>query len=81
MAKIKRLFVEENELETYLKNALKSIEKSQTKLFKVQPPIEFEIAVVNTKDKSGGIRVMIADANVKYKTESLSKIKISYRYS
>jgi len=72
---------EPTELEQYLKNALKSIEKSQTSLFKVQPPIEFELVVVNTKDKGGGIRVMIADANVKYKTESLSKIKISYRYT
>lgn len=69
-----------DELAQYLKGALESIKKSQTDLFQVRPPVEFELAVVNTKDKGGKFRIIVADVNVKYETQYISKIKISYGY-
>ena len=39
--------------------------------------IEFEIAVIKTKEGKGGLRFLIADASGKYAKESISRIKFS----
>ena len=39
--------------------------------------IEFEIAVIKSKEAKGGLRFFIADASGNYSKESVSKIKFS----
>lgn len=71
---------EPTELTTYIKNVLDSIEKAQTETFVARPPIEFELSIVNTKDKSGRFNIMIADVGAKYEKEYISKIKFTFGY-
>jgi len=40
-------------------------------------PIEFEIAVIKSKEAKGGLKFLIADASGNYSKESISKIKFS----
>ncbi len=56
------------------------MEKAESKNFQVTTPREFELSVVNTKDKNGIFHIFIADVGVKYEKEYISKIKLSYRY-
>jgi hypothetical protein len=39
--------------------------------------IEFEIAIIKTKEAKGGLKFLIADASGNYSKESVSKIKFS----
>jgi hypothetical protein len=39
--------------------------------------IEFEIAVIKTKEAKGGLKFLIADASGNYSKESVSRIKFS----
>lgn len=39
--------------------------------------IEFEIAVIKTKEAKGGLRFLIADASGNYSKENVSRIKFS----
>ena len=39
--------------------------------------IEFEIAVIKTKEGKSGLRFLVADASGKYAKESISRIKFS----
>ena len=71
---------EPSELTTYIKSVLDSIEKAQTDTFVARPPIDFEISVVSTKDKGGKFHIFIADVNVKYEKEYISKIKFTFGY-
>jgi hypothetical protein len=39
--------------------------------------IEFEVAVVKTKEAKGGLKLLVADASGKYCKENISRIKFS----
>lgn len=41
----------------------------------VEGPIDFEIAVIKSKEAKGGFRFLIADASGNYSSESVSKIR------
>ncbi|MBI2592638.1 MAG: hypothetical protein HYW37_00545 [Candidatus Colwellbacteria bacterium] len=66
------------ELEEYLKSALEAINRGVegNGKFRINEPIEFNLAVTNVEGGEGGLKIYIANAKAEFKSEQISHIKI-----
>ncbi len=66
------------ELETYLRSALEAINKGVEGAgkFRINDPIEFDLAVTNIEASGGGLKIYIANAKAEFKSEQISRIRI-----
>ena len=68
--------VESSELQEYIKSSIEAIRKGvEGTGFRITKPIEFNIAVTNTTEGSGGLKIYVARAEGKLKSEEISHIK------
>lgn len=63
------------ELEEYVRSVCTNIQKGIVEGLTLDGAIEFELAVVNTKEDSGGLKLFVLDAKGHYNKEEISKIK------
>ena len=70
--------IDPKELEEYLQSSLSAIKKGIEGGgdFRIAEPIEFDLAVINTQEGSGGLKIYIAKAEGNLKSEKISHIKI-----
>ena len=68
--------IESRELSEYIKSSITDIKNGVPGTgFKISKPIEFNLAVTNTKEGGGGLKIYVANAEGKLKSEELSHIK------
>lgn len=69
--------IDSQELENYVESILSAIKKGvdREKSFRIKEPIEFDLAVVKTKEGGGGFKILVADAKGKLKSQEISHIK------
>ncbi len=68
--------IESKELENYIKSSVSAIKDGvEGTGFEVVKPIEFNLAVTNTKEGGGGLKIYVAKAEGKLKSEEISHIK------
>ena len=69
---------ENKELQEYLDSALSAVKKGVEGRgeFRIIDPIEFDLAVVNTKEGGAGIRIYVLSMGGKISSEQISRIKI-----
>ena len=70
---------EQNEIEEFVKSCIAGIEKGIGKDHYIRGDIDFELAIVKTKDVGGGFKIFVADAKGKYSSEKISKVKFQVR--
>ena len=70
--------IEPKELEEFLSSSLSAIKKGVERDgdFRIKEPIEFDLAVINTKEAGGGLKIYVAKAEGNLKSEQISHIKI-----
>ena len=69
--------IQSKELGEYMKEVRKSILAEQKEGLELTSDIEFDLAVVNTKEADGGIKLFVVNAKGRKETEHLSRIKFS----
>jgi hypothetical protein len=71
------LDINSEELKAFVSSAVKSITDGLNEQNYVAAGgcIEFELAVVKTKEKGAGIKIYVVDASAKYRNEVVSRIK------
>jgi len=68
--------VDSKELQEYIKSALTAIKGGLDGTgFKIRKPVEFNLAVTNTVEGGGGMKIFIAKAEGKLKSEEISHIQ------
>lgn len=68
--------VESKELEEYINSSITAIKNGVKGTgFEIVKPIEFNLAVINTAEGGGGLKIYIAKAEGKLKSEEISHIK------
>ena len=68
--------VESKELQEYIKSSITSIKDGvEGTGFRIVKPIEFNLAVTNTVEGGGGLKIYVAKAEGKLKSEEISHIK------
>lgn len=72
--------VDSDELTNYVKTVLDTLRKIEADGFRLEYPVDFELSIVNTKKKGGGIKIFLVDAHQKTEKEALSKIKFSFTH-
>jgi hypothetical protein len=63
------------ELEEYVRSVCTNIQKGITDGLMLDGAIEFELAVVNTKEAGGGLKLFVLDTKGNYSKKEISKIK------
>jgi len=71
--------INSQELKDYINSVLTSVQNGVTPGFHLSGPIEFNLAVTNTRSGEGGLKVYVAKAEGKLKTEEISHIKFEVR--
>ena len=71
--------IESKELEEFLSSSLSAIKKGVEGSgdFRIRDSVEFDLAVINTKEAGGGLKIYIAKAEGNFKSEEISHIKIT----
>ena len=66
------------ELEEYLRSSLRAIKRGVEidGEFKISGPISFDLAVTNVQEGNGGLKIYVANADAKLKSEEITRIKI-----
>jgi hypothetical protein len=72
--------IDGEELTTYIKSVLDTLSKVNSENFRLEYPVEFELSIINTKKKGGGIKIFVVDAHKKTEKEAISKIKFSFTH-
>ena len=68
--------VESQELKEYIRSSIDAIKTGvEGTGYRIRKPIEFSLAVTNTTEGGGGLRIYIAKAEGKLKSEEISHIK------
>ena len=68
--------IESKELQEYIKSSIIAIKNGVDGTgFKIIKPIEFNLAVTNTSESGGGLKIYVAKAEGKLKSEEISHIK------
>jgi hypothetical protein len=68
--------IESAGLENYIKSTITAIKESLVGTgFKIRKPVEFNLAVVNTAEGGGGLKIYLVEAGAKLKSEEISHIK------
>jgi len=66
----------QKELENYIKSTLSAIKDGlEGSGFKLDKNIEFDVAVINTVEGGGGLKIYVAKAEGKLKSEEINHIK------
>lgn len=63
------------ELSNYVKSTIEGIENGLKESYKLKGEIEFELAVINTKEREGGLKIKIVNVGGSLSKENVSKIK------
>ena len=63
------------ELSNYVKSTIEGIENGLKEGYKLKGEIEFELAVVNTKEGEGGLKIKVVNLGGSLSKENVSKIK------
>jgi hypothetical protein len=73
---MKEKFIESTELKEYIKSSITAIKEGVDGTgFEINKPIEFSLAIINTSEGGGGVKILIAKAEGKLKSEEISHIK------
>ncbi len=74
----KTMDIESKELEEFLSSSLSAIKKGVEGSgdFRIAKPVEFDLAVINTKEGEGGLKIYVAKAEGRLKSEEISHINI-----
>lgn len=69
--------IESKELQDFIHATLTAIKGglAEHKDFTVDGPVAFSLAVVNTQEKGGGIKIYVTNASGKFKKEQVSKLE------
>ena len=68
--------IESNELQEYVRGTISAVTAGvQDTNLEIVEPIEFNLAVTNTAEGGGGMKIFIARAEGKLKSEEISHIK------
>ena len=68
--------IESKELKEYIKSSIVAIKEGvEGTGFEIEKPIEFNLAVVNTTEGGGGLKIYVVKAEGKLKSEEISHIK------
>lgn len=68
--------IESEELEEYINSSIMAIKNGLKGTgFEIVKPIEFDLALVNTKEGGGGLKIYVAKAEGKLKSEEINHIK------
>jgi hypothetical protein len=74
--------IESRELQEYIKSSITAIKNGvEGTGFKIIKPIEFNLAITNTVEGSGDIKIYVAKAEGKLKSEEISHIKFEVQPS
>jgi hypothetical protein len=66
----------QKELENYIKSTLSAIKSGlENSGFKLDKNVEFDVAVINTAEGGGGLKIYVAKAEGKLKSEEINHIK------
>jgi len=73
--------IKSDELKMYVNSALQSIKDGVESAgkFYVSGPIKFDLAVPSTKEGGGGLKIYVANAEGKLKSEEISKLQFEVR--
>ena len=67
--------IKSNELEEYVGNVLSAAKRAiESQDFHIDGPIEFDLAVTNVSDTAGGLKIYVASAEGKQKSEEITRI-------
>ncbi|MBU0580944.1 MAG: hypothetical protein KKA19_07180 [Candidatus Margulisbacteria bacterium] len=67
--------IDSAELGEYVKSTIEGIEKGLKEGYQLKGEIEFELAVINTKEGEGGLKIKIVNVGGSLSNENVSKIK------
>lgn len=68
--------IESKELRNYINSSIIAIKKGLRGTgFEIVKPIEFDLAIVNTTEGGGGLKIYVAKAEGKLKSEEINHIK------
>jgi hypothetical protein len=71
--------IESKELQDYIRSSITAIKEGvEGTGFKIMKPIEFNLAVTNTLEGGGGLKIYVVKAEGKLKSEEISHIKFGY---
>jgi len=72
--------IESEQLENYIKSTITAIKNGLKGTgFEIGKPIEFDLAIVNTSEGGGGLKIYVAKAEGKLKSEEINHIKFEVR--
>ena len=72
--------IESKELQEYIKSSITAIKEGvEGTGFEIEKPIEFNLAVINTTEGGGGLKIYVVKAEGKLKSEEISHIKFEVK--
>ena len=74
------LKLQSKELTEYITAVKDAIDSASQDSFQITSDIEFELAVINSKEKGGGLKLFVVDAKGKFEDQVISKIKFTMGY-
>lgn len=67
--------IESKELSDYIQGVLNGVNNGIIEDYNLKGSIEFELAIVNSKETEGGLKIHVAKLGADYSKEETSKIK------
>lgn len=68
--------VESKELEDYIESSLTAIKRAVARAgFSIAKNIEFDLAIINSRKGEAGLKIYVAKAGAKLKSEEISHLK------
>lgn len=68
--------IESKELQDYIRSSITAVKNGVDGAgFRIVKPIEFSLAIINTKEGGGGLKIYVAKAEGKLKSEEISHIR------
>lgn len=68
--------IDSKELQDYINSSLTAIKDGVKQTgFKILEPVEFSLAITNIAEKEGGLKIYVARADGKLRSEEISHIK------
>lgn len=72
--------IESEELESYIGSSLTAINRAVTKAgFSIAKNIEFNLAIINSRSGEAGLKIYVAKAGARLKSEEISHLKFEVR--
>lgn len=68
--------IESKELHDFIRSTVTAVKEGVAGTgFSIQKPVKFNLAIITTKEKGGGLKIYVADAKGKLKSEEISHIE------